>query len=111
MAEFDLKIIIQKGVEEALKEPVCDGKSIIEWAAIGMKASQWINVKDKLPETNGIYLTWCVYYDDDDDGYYRISKYHEEKGGWYDWTKHDYGDSIVRYWIPLPKSPTKNNER
>lgn len=73
--------------------------------------SKWISVKERMPEANGIYLTWCVYHDDDDDvGFYRLSEYYEEKGGWYDWINHSYGDSIVRYWIPLLKPPKENED-
>ena len=58
MAKLDLERIIKKGVEEALNKPIMDGKSIMEWAAIGMKAPQWISVKDRLPEKSGQYLCW-----------------------------------------------------
>ena len=38
MAELSLEEIIKEGIEQALKEPIADGKSVTEWAAIGMKA-------------------------------------------------------------------------
>ena len=51
MAEFDLESIIKSGVEKALNTPVHGGKTISEWAAIGMKnGGGWISVKDRLPE-------------------------------------------------------------
>lgn len=50
MAEINIQAVIKSGVEKALNKPVVDGKSITEWAAIGMKAPRWISVKDRLPE-------------------------------------------------------------
>lgn len=55
MATFDLENAIRKGVEKALNSKI-DGKSITQWAAIGMKAPQWISVKDRLPDKDGKYL-------------------------------------------------------
>ena len=50
MAEINMQAVIKSGVEKALNKPIVDGKSITEWAAIGMKAPRWISVKDRLPE-------------------------------------------------------------
>jgi hypothetical protein len=59
MAEFSLEKTIKEGIEQAMKEPIADGKSITEWAAIGMKAPRWISVKDRLPEMhNSIFAPW-----------------------------------------------------
>ena len=58
MAEFNISII-KKGVEEALNEPFKDGKSILQWAEIGIRSqewSQWISVKDRMPtETHSMF--------------------------------------------------------
>ena len=48
MAELNIETVIKSGVEKALNEPIVDGKSITEWAAIGMKAPRWISVKDTM---------------------------------------------------------------
>ena len=58
MAELNIETVIKSGVEKALNKPIVDGKSITEWAAIGMKAPRWISVKDRLPEKPGRYLCW-----------------------------------------------------
>ncbi len=58
MAELSLEEIIKEGIEQALKEPIADGKSVTEWAAIGMTAPRWISVEDRLPEEPGRYLCW-----------------------------------------------------
>lgn len=63
MAEFNLETIIKSGVEEALNKPIVGGKSITEWAAIGMKAPRWINVKDRLPEDEQDYIICILAYD------------------------------------------------
>ena len=60
MAEFNLEQIIKSGVEKALNKPIVNGKSITEWAAIGMKAPRWISVKDRLPEDEGDVLVYGV---------------------------------------------------
>lgn len=59
MAELNIETVIKSGVEKALKKPIVDGKSITEWAAIGMKAPRWISVKDHLPESNKRVLASC----------------------------------------------------
>ena len=71
--------------------------------------SGWISVKDRKPEASGIYLTWCTYHDIKR-GFYRLSEYCAENGGWYDWISRDYGESYVRYWMPLPEPPKEVSE-
>lgn len=58
MAECNLEQIIKSGVEKALNKPVMNGKSITQWAAIGMKAPQWVSVEERLPEESGRYICW-----------------------------------------------------
>lgn len=53
MAAFDIESVIKKGVERALNEPIMNGKSVMQWAEIGIHSQeqpQWISVKDRLPE-------------------------------------------------------------
>lgn len=103
MAEFNLEQIIKSGVEKALNKPIVDGKSITEWAAIGMKAPRWISVKDRLPDVKDNVLWYAVM----NDGYgeIRISSF---SGA----INHDipqvrgFGESFKPiYWMPLPEPP------
>lgn len=55
--------------------------------------SEWISVKDRLPEREGLYLCWTVF---NGEACYQI---HLWKGGRWYWV-HD-----VRYWMPLPEPP------
>ena len=53
MAVIDIESVIKKGVERALNEPIMNGKTVLEWAEIGIHSQeqpQWISVKDRLPE-------------------------------------------------------------
>lgn len=102
MAELNIETVIKSGVEKALNKPIADGKSITEWAAIGMKAPRWVSVEDRLPEERGRYLCWfgknvfCVGAD--------IATYLPE------W--HGFGrletDTVLQnitHWMPLPEPP------
>lgn len=46
MAAVDIESVIKKGVEQALNKPILNGKSVLEWAAIGMGAPQVVRCKD-----------------------------------------------------------------
>ena len=100
MAEFDLESVIKKGVEEAINKPVYGGKSITEWAAIGMKAPRWISVKERLPEKNGRYLV-C-----DKNGEVYSAEYEKNRPD-SEWTDdyEGYLDMEVTHWMPLPERP------
>ena len=55
MAVVDIESVIKKGVEEALNKPILNGKSVMEWAEIGIRSQEqkhghWISVKDRLPD-------------------------------------------------------------
>ena len=51
MAAFDIESVIKNGVERALNEPIMNGKSVMQWAEIGMHSQeQWISVEDRLPD-------------------------------------------------------------
>ncbi len=106
MAEFNLESIIQRGVEKALNTPVHNGKTITEWAAIGMKAPQWVSVKDRLPD-DGKFVLVC-----NDEGKMMVAKYESEVIHWeykytnYDWDVWDDDEQgPVCYWMPLPEPP------
>ena len=58
MSEFNIETAIKSGVEKALNEPFLSGKSITEWAAIGMNAPRWINVKKRLPENDSHVIVY-----------------------------------------------------
>lgn len=53
MAAVDIESVIKKGVEQALNKPILNGKSVLEWAEIGIHSQeqpQWISVKDRMPD-------------------------------------------------------------
>ena len=59
MAEFNLESIIKSSVEKALNTPVYGGKTISEWAAIGMKnGGGWISVEEESPDDYGWYAIY-----------------------------------------------------
>lgn len=66
-------------------------------------ANGWVSVKDRLPDNSGLYLTWCKS-PLGNRGFYRLSDY-KVGNGWYDWVHHDYSDSYVVFWMPLPEPP------
>lgn len=100
MSELDIKTAIESGVKKALNEPIMDSKSIAEWAVIGMKASHWINVKDKLPDKDGLYLCWTLI--NNIDYRYQIELWKDNHLYWI----HD-----VHYWMPLPEPPKDVNAK
>jgi hypothetical protein len=95
MAEFSLEKIIKDGVEQALKEPIADGKSVTEWAAIGMTAPRWISVKDRLPE-EGV----CLGCHGSSVGIYGYLF-----GEWFDEDDCICEEGYVTHWMPLPAPP------
>ena len=117
MAKFNIEQIIKSGVEKALNKPIVDGKSITEWAAIGMKAPRWISVKDRLPERKE-YLhesnvirgssEYVLVYISATFPYKRMFvtigrySYDEMYPRWVVRSSHD-GD--VTHWMPLPEPP------
>ena len=102
MAELNIETVIKSGVEKALNEPIVDGKSITEWAAIGMKAPRWISVKDRLPEDEGDVLV------------YGVSPRGRKKTAIMNYLAFEAdrprwaldGIWTVLYWMPLPEPPT-----
>ena len=114
MDKFNIETVIKSGVDKALNTPVAGGKSITEWAAIGMKAPRWISVKDKLPTSivNKV-LVWLEH--EDLNGYLGFGHYEKYKGQeiWYD-LEHNEAFSIrgyaVTHWMPLPEPPEEDND-
>lgn len=119
MAEYNLESIIKSGVEKALNTPVHGGKTISEWAAIGMKnGGGWINVKDRLPEKEGKYLVFTSDFASIRTAMFTLSlkrrfDYTFEDGepdrpGFYNWdSEDDWIQDDVTHWMPLPEPPTK----
>lgn len=80
---------------------------------------EWISVKDKLPDKNGVYLCCCkVSYSDKPyiniyafaKNLRKVDKYDFEgmnRAGWYDYDS-EWGyceQTSVTHWMPLPKLP------
>ena len=111
MAAFDIESVIKNGVERALNEPIMNGKSVMQWAEIGMHSQeQWISVKDRLPDDASDIL---AYYDDGTES--RIIPVNYYKGCWYDCVFNRAIDGLetgfIKYWMSLPKAPeVKQNE-
>ncbi len=98
MAEFYIEEIIKAGVEKALNKPIVDGKSIMEWAAIGMKAPHWINVKDRLPKNNSHVIVY-------DEGSKMVWPSRYMAATFYEENDSPYFTYHVNWWIPLPEPP------
>lgn len=114
MAEFNLESCIKNGVEKALSMPVYEGKSITEWAAIGMKAQRWISVKDRLPEKRGFYLVYCYMHSNKVVGFAPVLEDVDmfdfagvKESGWYEYDGETgyYEFMGVTHWMPLPEPP------
>ena len=105
MAEFDLEQIIKSGVEKALNKPIMNGKSITQWAVIGMKAPQWVSVEERMPEESGRYICWF--------GKNQVLKGAEIVMYVDEWKAFGSLKSLERYpnithWMPLPEPPKEN---
>lgn len=98
MAEFNLESAIKKGVEAAINKPVYGGKSITEWAAIGMKAPQWISVEDRLPEENSLVIVY-------DEGSKKVWSSRYLGATFYEEDNSPYFTYRVNWWMPFPKPP------
>jgi len=119
MAELNIETVIKSGVEKALNKPIVDGKSITEWAAIGMKAPRWISVKDRLPEERINPLTqdfaevicFC-----DFGGEPRRTDVRTYKFGKPTWDKDGHFllggqimDGVITHWQYLPEPPKEDD--
>lgn len=106
MAELNLEEVIKSGVNKALNKPILNGKSITEWAAIGMKSPYWVSVNDKLPEKEGRYLCWF--------GKNKnligaeIETYVRE----WEWFGNVASNTVfenITHWMPLPEGPEEGD--
>ena len=102
MAEYNLEQAIKNGVEKALNTPVVDGKSIMEWAAIGMKAHRWVSVNDRLPRPNHVVL---VYVHNRKIGFsYKVISWLSNDRKW-EGNSDDFKGDEVTHWTELPEPP------
>jgi len=111
MPELNIETVIKSGVEKALNKPIVDGKSVTEWAAIGMKAPRWISVKERLPEekmnpyTQDYQEVICLLstrFGND----VRVYKF----GRGHFWNGPCEIDKYITYWMPLPAPPKEEEE-
>lgn len=82
---------------------LCDGYSHFEEYVPDTNVGEWISVKDRLPDSNGNYLT---YYD----GLYNVLPYstkHKRFNAYNDvdseWVERCH--IVVTHWMPLPEPP------
>lgn len=125
MAEFNISII-EKVVEEALNEPFKDGKSILQWAEIGIHSrerSQWISVNDDLPKerdsifANHTHLSKHLWAKESDnvivyvrfpDGTGTSTEGRLQDGKW--WTRvSPMLEPVVTHWMPFPEPPKEED--
>ena len=68
-------------------------------------AGTWVSVDDRLPEKNGVYITFC-----DDEGVF--SALYERGRKQSEWTDdyEGYLDFDVTHWMPLPEPPKEVSE-
>lgn len=59
--------------------------------------TEWISVKDRLPEDNAVVLCKCRA------GIYEVLMW--IGGSWYHDTNHCYMKGFVTHWMPLPEPP------
>lgn len=72
---------------------------------------KWISVKDRLPEEDGYYLTYCI--DNGANQYMDIQRFNVDgriETGIYSnpkiyWSNQKWDDNIVTDWMPLPEPP------
>lgn len=116
MAAVDIESVIKRGVERALNEPIMNGKSVMQWAEIGIHSqeqpakdtnvpSEWIRVEERLPETRHAVLVYTPYHKN-----IWAASMHED-GNWYIWSPGgkvlldpDWNGPIT-HWMPLPEPP------
>jgi hypothetical protein len=105
MAAVDIESVIKKGVEQAMNKPILNGKSVLEWAEIGIHSQeqpQWISVKDRLPEQSGYVLT--CYGDYHIINVFSYSKKHRAFNA-HDCLPTAENNVDVTHWMPLPEPP------
>lgn len=63
-----------------------------------MSKTEWISVRDRLPERNGRYLTHCLI-----EGQSLVCILHYSKIG-------GFNEGTVSHWMPLPEAPKMKGE-
>ena len=68
--------------------------------------SEWISVKDRLPEDYSKVLIILIYREGEKIAYvYGLAQYHSHNG-WYNGNSSGAVlDNLVKYWMPLPSPP------
>ncbi len=105
MAEFNLEKIIKSSVDKALNKPIVDGKSITEWAAIGMKAPRWISVNEKLPDEEKEYVCWFGDYPLG--AFAKICRWNKNEGEFWCYTDNKKW-GFITHWMFLPEVPKED---
>lgn len=101
MAECNLEQIIKSCVDNALNKPIMNGKSITQWAAIGMKAPQWVSVEERLPEEDTDVLVW---------NHLGIEIAAYTTNPVKRWYSYNGQEVIAIYWMPMPELPNGGHE-
>ena len=107
MAECNLEQIIKSCVDKALNKPIMNGKSITQWAAIGMKAPRWISVKERQPNKGQIVIA------SDGEHTWDVGMYKSFCGKPSEWNWKKNTIKTVLWWMPkdgaLPEPPKEVN--
>jgi hypothetical protein len=92
-----------------------NGMSITQWAALGMKAPQWVSVEDGLPELDQTVLVYAAGKIDGFNGkhvYALCSRYVQKifpsSPGHEVWSipwQYFHTDYEITHWMPLPEPP------
>jgi len=108
MAKLNIEEVIKSGIDEAMNKPIVNGKSVLEWAAIGMKVPQWVSVKDSLPDKSCEVITLSPM------GVVGVHSYSKK---WKAFNAHDFMNEktikknninrFVAYWLPLTVLPDR----
>ena len=111
MAELNMDVI-KNCVKNALNEPIIEGKSIVEWATIGLESQHWISVKERVPEDVEDVL---VYIEHDSWAYGANSaqRKREIAIGYFicgHWHADGFSNVVGICWMPLPKPPREVNK-
>jgi Protein of unknown function (DUF551) len=73
--------------------------------------SEWISVKERLPEHNQIVLAWCIVLDYEGVIKARFERYDKRRRGSFDSSEFEEYPEIlhpgqeITHWMPLPEPP------
>ena len=133
MAAVDIESVIKKGVEEALNKPILNGKSVMQWAEIGIHSQEqpakdtnvlgkWISVKNRMPaETHSMFFKlygtpkWrdAMWKEESDnvlvaiafeDGSQFVTSGYTQDGKWHTGISKMLPYTVT-HWMPLPEPP------